>query len=84
VNELLDSPRHNFEMDLYTDKMDGMWTDHLQVWMTKVQFPSPSLLFGLTQLKINFEPTIIRFSESQRACRNIFRDSGSIPASTNG
>ncbi|KAF5348143.1 hypothetical protein D9756_010781 [Leucocoprinus leucothites] len=38
---------------MFTGRMDGFWTGHL--WTRKGNALAPSLLFGLTQLKIDFD-----------------------------
>ncbi|KAJ3573153.1 hypothetical protein NP233_g2617 [Leucocoprinus birnbaumii] len=52
--QLLQWPHHSFDADPFSDSMDGFWAGHL--WVSRASSPTPSLLFGLTQLKIIFDP----------------------------
>ncbi|KAF5348106.1 hypothetical protein D9756_010797 [Leucocoprinus leucothites] len=54
LQELVEWPRHSFGTDPCTGRMDGFWTGHL--WTTEEDTPTPLLLFGLAQLKLNFDP----------------------------
>ncbi|KAF5348141.1 hypothetical protein D9756_010783 [Leucocoprinus leucothites] len=64
LQELVEWPRHSFDTDPYTGRMDGFWTGHL--WITKGDTPAPFLLFGLAQLKLIFDP------ENEQALRGHF------------
>ncbi|KAF5346696.1 hypothetical protein D9756_010366 [Leucocoprinus leucothites] len=64
LQELVEWPRHSFDTNPCTGRMDGFWTGH--IWIAKGDTPAPSLRFGLTQLKLIFDP------ENEQALRGHF------------